>query len=386
MNDIHPFRIDVPTTDLDDLRARLAATRWPTELVAGDWSRGVPVGYLRDLATYWQSGYDWYAQQERLNSFPQFTTEIDGQNIHFLHVRSAEPEALPLVLTHGWPGSFVEFLQIVAPLTDPVGHGGRAADAFHLVIPSVPGFGFSGPLHEPGWTETRVAATWAELMRRLGYERYGAQGGDLGAGISPDLARIAPDHVVGVHVNAATVGFMPLGPVDDAELTSMTDVERDRVGRIAAFMQDQFGYAQIQGTRPQTLSYALTDSPVGQLAWIAEKFAEWTDSAHPLPDQAVDRDHLLTNVMIYWLTGTAGSAANIYWEGMHDSAGWTPKVRSGVPTGVANFSQDVAIRRYAEPEHHIVHWSDHPTGGHFAAMETPDLLVDDIRTFFGALR
>lgn len=386
MADIQPFRIDIPQTQLDDLAARLDAARWPSEAVENDWSRGVPVGYLRGLVEYWRSGYDWREQERRLNTFPQYVTEIDGQRIHFLHVLSPEPDALPLVLTHGWPGSIAEFLDVIGPLTDPVAHGGRAEDAFHLVIPSIPGFGFSGPVHGPGWTGTRVAAAWAELMSRLGYERYGAQGGDVGAGISPALARLVPDRVVGVHVNAATVGFMPFGPVDQDELATMSEVERSRVERIAQFMSDQFGYAQIQSTRPQTLSYGLTDSPVGQLAWIVEKFAEWTDVAHPLPEQAVDRDHLLTNVMIYWLTGTAGSSANIYWEGAHDPAGWAPVPSSGVPTGVAVFGQDIAIRRYAEPNHHITHWTDFDDGGHFAAMETPDELVGDVRAFFATVR
>lgn len=386
MADIQPFRIDVPQDALDDLTARLDAVRWPTEVVAGDWRRGVPVGYLRELVDHWRAGFDWRAQEQHLNAFPQFVTEIDGQRIHFLHVRSPEPDALPLVLTHGWPGSVAEFRDVIGPLTDPVAHGGRAEDAFHVVVPSIPGFGFSGPVAGPGWTEYRVATAWAELMHRLGYGRYGAQGGDVGAGVSPALGAVAPDRVVGVHVNAATIGFMPLGPVDDDELATMTDVERARVDRIGRFMADQFGYAQIQSTRPQTLSYGLTDSPVGQLAWIVEKFAEWTDEAHPLPEQAVDRDHLLTNVMIYWLTATAGSSANIYWEGAHDPAAWAPAPPSGVPTGVAVFGQDIAIRRYAEAGHHVTHWSDFATGGHFAAMETPDLLVDDVRAFFATVR
>jgi pimeloyl-ACP methyl ester carboxylesterase len=384
--DIQPFRIDVPQEALDELMSRLAATRWPTEVVEDDWTRGVPVGYLRALVEYWRSGFDWRVQERALNAFPQFTTEIDGQRVHFLHVRSAEPDALPLVLTHGWPGSVAEFRDVIGPLVDPVSHGGRPEDAFHVVAPSIPGFGFSAPLAGPGWTEDRVGSAWVELMSRLGYERYGAQGGDLGSGISPALGRHAPDRVVGVHVNAATVGFMPFGPVDEDELTAMTDVERGRVARIERFMGDQFGYAQIQSTRPQTLSYGLTDSPVGQLAWIVEKFAEWTDADHPLPEQAVERDHLLTDVMIYWLTATAGSSANVYWEGAHDPAGWTPVPSSGVPTGVAVFGQDISIRRYAEAGHHITHWSDFTVGGHFAAMETPDLLVGDVRAFFATVR
>jgi pimeloyl-ACP methyl ester carboxylesterase len=380
--EIRPFRIEVPQADLDDLADRLRRTRWPTELPGVGWSRGVPLGYLRELAAYWADGYDWRQQETRLNQLPQFTTTIDGANLHFLHVRSPEPDALALLLTHGWPGSIVEFLDVIGPLTDPRGHGGDPADAFHLVIPSIPGFGLSGPTPEPGWTERRVASAFAELMRRMGYARYGAQGGDVGAGVSPDLGRVDPEHVVGVHVNAATVGFMPFPPLGEAELAELTDGERARVERIAAFMSDEFGYAQIQSTRPQTLSYGLTDSPIGQLAWIVEKFQGWTHGSE-VPEDAVDRDQMLTNVMLYWLTRTAGSAANLYYEGAH--AGQWPQP-SGVPTGVAVFAEDVAVRRYAEQANNIVHWTEFDRGGHFAAMEAPDLLVGDVRGFFRRFR
>ncbi|MGH3089390.1 MAG: epoxide hydrolase family protein [Rubrobacteraceae bacterium] len=380
--DIRPFNVNIPQEDLDDLRERLARTRWPDELPGADWNYGAPLNYLKELAEYWRATYDWREQEAILNEFPQFTTTIDGQNIHFLHVRSSEPDALPLVITHGWPGSVVEFLDIIGPLTNPRAHGGDPADAFHVVIPSIPGFGFSGPTREPGWTEQRIAAAFAELMRRLGYERYGAQGGDVGAGVSPDLGRVAPDHVVGVHVNAATIGFMPFPPLDDAELAELTDSEKTRVERIGEFMAEGFGYAQIQSTRPQTLAYGLTDSPVGQLAWIAEKFKEWTHGAE-VPEDAVDRDRLLTNVMLYWLTGTAGSSARLYYEGAH-SGHWPEP--SGVPTGVAVFAEDIAIRRYAEQANNIVHWTEFDRGGHFAALEAPDLLVGDVRKFFRRFR
>jgi epoxide hydrolase len=343
--EIRPFRIDLPQADLDDLSDRLSRTRWPDELPGVGWSRGVPLEYLKELAEYWRAGYDWRDWEARLNGFPQFTTTIDGQNIHFLQVRSPEPDALPLIITHGWPGSVVEFLDIIGPLADPRAHGGEAADAFHLVIPSIPGFGFSGPTLEVGWTEQRIAAAFAELMRRLGYERYGAQGGDVGAGISPDLGRVDPNHVVGIHVNAATIGFMPFPPLEDAELTQLTDSEKARVERIGEFMAEDFGYAQIQSTRPQTLAYGLTDSPVGQLAWIVEKFKEWTHPSDELPEAVVDLDRLLTNVMLYWLSGTAGSSGRLYYEGAH-SGHWPQP--SGVPTGVAVFVEDIAIRRYAE--------------------------------------
>ena len=381
--EVRPFRIGIPQADLDDLEERLARTRFPDELPGVGWSRGVPLDYLKELAEYWRASYDWREHEAKLNEFPQYTTEIDGQNVHFLHVRSPEQDALPLILTHGWPGSVVEFLDIIGPLTDPRAHGGDPADAFHLVIPSLPGFGFSGPTREAGWTERRIAAAFAELMRRLGYESYGAQGGDVGAGVSPDLGRVAPDHVVGVHVNAATVGFMPFPPLDDAELAQLTDSEKARVERIGEFMSEDFGYAQIQSTRPQTLAYGLTDSPAGQLAWIVEKFKEWTFPSAELPETAIDRDRLLTNVMLYWLTGTAGSSGRLYYENMH-SGNWP--ARSTVPTGVAVFAEDIAIRRYAEQNNTIVHWSEFDRGGHFAAMEVPDLLVGDVRDFFRPLR
>src|SRR3712207_256868 len=382
---IRPFRIDIPQPDLDDLHGRLARTRWPDELPGVGWSRGVPLEYIKELAEYWREAYDWRKWEAKLNEFPQFTTTIDGQNIHFLHLRSPEPGALPLIFTHGWPGSIVEFLDIIGPLTNPRAHGGNPADAFHVVAPSIPGFGFSGPTREAGWTEQRVAEAWAELMRRLGYERYGAQGGDVGAVISPYLGRVAPEKVVGVHVNAATVGFMPFPPLEESELNELSDIEKARVDRIGQFMGEMFGYAQIQSTRPQTLAYGLTDSPVGQLAWIVEKFKEWTHPRAGLPEDSVDRDHMLTDVMLYWLSGTAGSSAGIYYEGAH-AGRWGAPERSTVPPGVAVFAEDISIRRYAEREHNIVHWTDFDRGGHFAAMEEPELLVGDVRTFFGRLR
>ena len=380
--EIRPYRIDIPQADLDDLAQRLARTRWSEQLPGPDWQRGVPVGYLTDLARYWVTSYDWRKQEALINAYPQFMTEIDGQDVHFLHVRSAEPGALPLVLSHGWPGSVVEFLDVIGPLTDPRAHGGDPADAFDVVIPSLPGFGFSGRIREPGWDSHRMATAFAELMRRLGYSRYGAQGGDFGAFISPALGRVDPDHVVGVHVNAATVGFIPFGEVDPTVLAELTEAEKVRLDRMNAFLAEGNAYFQIQATRPQTLSYGLTDSPIGQLAWIVEKFKEWTHG-DGLPEDAVDRDRLLTNVMLYWLTGTAGSAANIYYESMHSHNWPTP---SGVPTGVAVFAEDITIRRYAEEGNAIVHWSEFDRGGHFAALETPDLLIEDIRLFFRGLR
>jgi pimeloyl-ACP methyl ester carboxylesterase len=346
------------------------------------WTRGVPVDYLRELNDHWRSGYDWREHEAELNAHPQFTTEIDGQTVHFLHVRSPEPDALPLILTHGWPGSIVEFLDVIGPLSDPRSHGADPATAFDLVIPSLPGFGFSPAPTGAGWNTRRVAVAFAELMARLGYRRYGAQGGDLGAFVSPDLGRVDADHVVGVHVNAATVGFIPFGDVPEDDLATFTDAERQRYERMRRFLSDGNAYFQMQATRPQTLAYGLTDSPVGQLAWIMEKFAEWSHG-DGVPEDVIDRNRLLTNATVYWLTGTAGPAANMYYENMH-ADGWpTP---SATPTGVAVFAEDVSIRRYGERLNTITRWTEFDRGGHFAALEAPDLFVDDVRAFFATLR
>ncbi len=376
--DIEPFRIDVPQADLDDLRDRLARTRWPDELPGAGWDYGIPLDYTRELAEYWRTGYDWRAHEARLNEFGQFTTTIDGQRIHFLHVRSAVPDALPLVITHGWPGSVAEFMNIIGPLTDPAASGGSAGDAFHLVIPSIPGYGFSGPTVDRGWDVRRVARAWAELMARLGYERYGAQGGDWGAIISRELGLTDPEHVAGVHLN-----MLITRPPED--LGELTEEEIRRLQAARDFRATGSGYNMIQSTRPQTLAYGLTDSPAGQLAWITEKFYEWTDSG--LPHEVVDRDQLLTNVTLYWLTGTAGSSARLYYE-TRQARAWNPVARSEVPTGVAVFPREIApaIRRFAEQSDNITHWSEFDRGGHFAAMEVPDLLVGDVRAFFRQLR
>lgn len=373
--EIRPFRIDIPQDRLDDLHTRLDLTRWPDELPDAGWTYGASLPYLRDLAAYWRGGYDWRKHEAALNEIPQFTTEIDGTRLHFLHVRSPRPDALPLILTHGWPGSVVEFLGVLGPLSED----------FHLVIPSLPGFGFSGPTRDRGWNVQRTARAWAELMRRLGYERYGAQGGDIGALVSPALGRVAPESVVGVHVNAASVGFIPLGPVDEEARAGLDERELRSLAKIAEFTTDGFGYNALQSTRPQTLAYALTDSPVGQLAWIMEKFQAWTHPSAPLPEDAIDRDTLLTNVMLYWLTGTAGSAARMYYENAH-VMDWFPVTDSGVPTAVANFAEDVAIRRWSEPANTVVRWTEFDRGGHFAALEAPELLVADVREFFGSLQ
>jgi pimeloyl-ACP methyl ester carboxylesterase len=373
--EIRPFRVDIPQADLDDLRDRLARTRWPDELSGVGWSYGVPLDRLKELADHWRTTYDWRRHEARLNEFPQFTTVIDGQNVHFLHVRSPEPGALPLILTHGWPGSVAEFLELIGPLTDPRAHGGDPADAFHVVVPSIPGYGFSGPTTATGWGVSRIARAWAELMSRLGYERYGAQGGDWGARISPELARVAPDHVAGLHLN----GFLAFPSGDPAEVEALTAVERARLANISGWAGERSGYAQIQSTRPQTLAYALLDSPVGQLAWNLEWFDGYGQGAG-----TIDRDVILTNVALYWLTGTAGSSARLYKEG---AASWGRQVElSPVPTGMAVFPGDSTIRSFAAREHTVTHWSEFDRGGHFAALQAPDLLVGDVREFFRGVR
>ena len=393
-----PFRIDIPQADIDDLRDRLVRTRWPDELPGVGWARGVPLGYLQELAAYWADGFDWHKQEARLNELSQFVTRIDGQPIHFLHVRSPEPAALPLLLTHGWPSSPIEFLKVIDPLTDPAAHGGEAADAFHLVIPSLPGYGFSTPVAQPGWGNLfRVAQAWAELVRRLGYDRYAVQGTDVGAGVAGMLAMVDPGRVAGVHLTGTAAG-MPFGP--PIQLDGLSPADRARAERFNAYQAEQLGYLHIQATRPQTLAYALNDSPVGQLAWIVEKFREWTDPAAELPEQAVDRDQLLTGASVYWFTGSGASSAHATYEGMQawrqmaarqagepdaGDAGHSGAAPSGPPTGVAVFAADTTIRSRLDPDG-TMHWSEFDRGGHFPAMEVPDLLVGDLRGFFRSLR
>ncbi|GGL18231.1 microsomal epoxide hydrolase [Sphaerisporangium melleum] len=369
--EIKPFRVDVPQAELDDLWRRLAAVRWPGQVTGAGWSRGVPLAYLKDLTEYWTTSYDWRATEKRINQHPQFTAAIDGLDIHFLHIRSRHEQAFPLLLAHGWPGSIAEFLEVIEPLTDPA----DPADAFHLVIPSHPNFGFTGPAGA-GWDAHRIATAYAELMAALGYDRYGAQGGDFGAFIAPDLGRVDAEHVAGVHVNAATAGFIPFGGVPEG--TVPTDAEQVRLDRMNRFLADGNGYFQMQATRPHTLGFALADSPTGQLAWIGEKFHDW---AHPAG--SIGAEHVITHAMIYWLTNTGASSAQMYYESVHTTNRPTP---SQVPTGVANFAEDIAIRRFAEPLNNITHWSEYDRGGHFAAMEVPDLFVDEVRTFFRTIR
>ena len=382
--EIRPFRIDVPEAAIDDLKERLARTRWPDERSGEGWSRGVPVAYLKELAAYWGSTYDWRQHEAKLNEVPQFTTEIDGQRIHFMHVRSPEPNALPLLITHGYPSSFAEFVDLIGPLTDPRAHGGDPADAFDVVVPSLPGFGFSSPLVDTGWELTRTAKAWTALMHRLGYERYGAHGGDIGAGVSGDLGIHDPDRVVGAHVNTDPTALALIGGMLPDEAEDMTEAQKDRLRELRGWEADGRGYLQIQTTRPRTLAYGLDDSPAFQLAWVVEKFKEWTSPAAEIPEDAVDRDALLTNVSIYWFTGTGTSAANFLYEAAHAQRDWGAV--SPAPAGMAVFAADNMMRYVLNGDGHIGHWSEFEDGGHFPALEAPDLLVGDVRTFFHDLR
>jgi epoxide hydrolase len=381
---VFPCRIAIPQSAIDDLKERLARTRWPDELPGAGWTRGVPLEYLKELAEYWRTSYDWRRHENRLNGYPQFTTRIDGQTIYFMHIRSPEPNATPLMLIHGWPGSVVDFLDVIGPLSNPRAYGAAAEDAFHLVIPSIPGHGFSRPLNE-GWNRHHIAEAFVELMRRLDYDHYGVQGGDEGAFLAPEMGRIDPAHLIGVHVNSL-VQIPSMMQLLLAQLL-FTRAERERLARFKHYRDEMMGYAQIQGTRPKTLAYGLNDSPVGHLAWVVEKFKEWVDPAAELPEDAVDRDRILTDVSLNWFTRSAGSSANLYYESFHDGSNTRRKQRNEVPTGVAvSLTQDVTIRSWAERENNIVHWTELEHGGHFASLEVPDALVADIRAFFRKLR
>ncbi len=380
---VEPFRVDVSQATLDDLTRRLAQARFPEPLPGAGWDYGTDHDTLARLVAYWRDGYDWRATETRLNRLEQATTVIDGQQIHFLHVRSPEPDALPLVLTHGWPGSLVEFLDVVGPLSDPRVAGAEPTDAFHVVVPSLPGYGFSGPTHEAGWDPGRIARAWAQLMARLGYDRYTAQGGDWGSFVTAALARADPGHVAAIHLNM--IAANPGG--DDP--STFTDDERDDLAAFAHYLDDEGGYYRIQTTRPHTLGFALDDSPTGLCAWIVEKFRAWSDCDGDLTRCYTD-DQLLDNVMLYWVTGTATSSVRLYAE--FDRALRAGRLDLGsridTPTGYARYPKEImrTSKRWAERQYRLVHYADLPRGGHFAAMEQPDLFVDDLRTCFRSVR
>ena len=375
---ITPFVSAVPADERRDLRARLAAARLPNQISGVGWEQGTELGYLVDLVRYWRTDYDWTVHEARINRFRQFTTTIDGQLLHFVHQRSGHPDAFPLVLLHGWPGSFVEFLDAADLLLEPDAAHGRGP--FDLVIPSLPGFAFSGPTLERGWHPRRIAGAMVELMARLGYDRYGVQGGDWGSIVAANMADLAPGRVAGLHLN-----FLRL-PRPPGETGEPTAEESDQRAAMARWQETESGYSAIQGTKPQTVGYALDDSPVGLCAWIVEKFRAWSDCGGDV-ERSFTRDQLLTNVSLYWFTRTATSAARIYYEMRVSGGGAVPRDRIEVPTGVANYPAEVARtpRRWAERRYNITWWKDMPRGGHFAAMEVPELFAADVGGFFATV-
>lgn len=375
---VEPFKLAVSDVTLTDLRSRLASTRWPDRETVGDWSQGVPLDRIKALCDYWSHDYDWRRCEARLNAIGQYHTRIDGLRIHFLHIRSPNPAAMPLLLTHGWPGSVVEFLDVIGPLTDPAAHGGAAADAFHLVIPSLPGFGFSDKPTGIGWGVERIAAAWVTLMKRLGYTRYFAQGGDWGAAVTTAIGMKAPPECAGVHLN------MPLVYPGRDDYAQLTEAEQASVASMKFYSDSDSGYAKQQRTRPQTLSYGLTDSPAGQAAWIYEKFYAWTDN-RGAPESALSRDAMLDNIMLYWLPASAASSARLYWESLDFFR--THKI--ALPVGVTIYPKEFSrpSRRWAERHFaNIVHWNEADKGGHFAAFEQPELFVTELRNCFRRMR
>ena len=377
---LEPFRVAVDDAVLDDLRARLARTRWPAPGPGGAWDGGTNVGFLRELCAYWRDGFDWRRAEARLNTWPHVVARVDGQRLHAIHARSPHPQARPLVLLHGWPGSVAEFLRVIDPLIDPTAHGGDAADAFHVVAPSLPGFGFSGPTTEPGWHPRRIATAVGALMAALGYARYGAQGGDYGAMVATQLGYVDAVHVAGIHLNMV----IAMRPKVDDPWAGVTDAERaDHAGAVAR-TPDISGYQLIQRSRPQTLGAGLHDSPAGLAAWIVEKFREWSDCGGDLTSR-FSFDDLLTNITIYWVTGTITSSCRLYAETARGGRGVSaPDTKVPVPMGHARFPAEGfrAPRVWVEHYYDLRRWTDMPRGGHFAAMEEPALLVDDVRAFF----
>ena len=379
MTKIRPFTLAVPQDQLDDLARRLAAARWPEKEPVGDWSQGVPLADLQVLVAYWREGYDWRKCETRLNGLGQFVTELDGIDIHFLHVRSPHEAATPLILTHGWPGSVIEFLNCIGPLTDPLAHGGKAEDAFHVVVPSLPGYGFSAKPDRAGWNVERIARAWAVLMDRLGYARWFAQGGDWGAIVTTAIGSQAPTGLAGIHVN------MPLAQRRKEDFVDPGPEAQAAIAAGEHYQRYESGYSAQQRTRPQTIGYSLVDSPVGLAAWIYEKMMTWTDNAGR-PEDALSRDTILDNIMLYWLTASGASAARLYWESF---GGLAAPAQVKLPAGVSNFPKEIsksprewAARTYND----LVYWSDVAKGGHFAAWEQPELFVAELRKCFALMR
>lgn len=375
---IRPFKISIDDAQLDDLRRRLRATRWPDKETPGDWSQGIPLQYMQEVVAYWAETYDWRTREASLNRFDQFRTTLDGLGIHFVHQRSPHSDATPLVMTHGWPGSVVEFQKVIDALTNPTAHGGDARDAFHVVCPSLPGFGFSDKPVAPGWNVERIGRAWGTLMQRLGYAHYVAQGGDWGAIVTTAIGLNDTTNCRGIHLN------MPIVTPDPETMGDLTDREKSALAGLQHYTESDSGYAKQQATRPQTLGYGLADSPSGQAAWILEKFWAWTDcKGHP--ENVLSRDEMLDNVMLYWLTNSAASSARIYWESM-------PAINRDpvmIPTGISMFPKEIfrCSRRWAEKRfQNLVYWHEPDQGGHFAALEQPAMFVNELRACFRLMR
>lgn len=380
--DIKPFTIAITDNELEDLARRLDATRWPEPQTCEEWGQGIPLEYTRELADYWRQSYDWRRCETMLNSWPNYKAEIDGLDIHFIHQRSPEPDALPLIISHGWPGSVVEFHKIIDALSDPASHGGKAEDAFHVVVPSLPGYGFSGKPRNTGTSVEAIGRMWGKLMAGLGYDRYIAQGGDWGSIITQSMGLTETTHCAGIHVN------MPIVAPDPDTMAELTPMEQKALEDMGSYNDHDSGYSKQQSTRPQTLGYGLADSPVGQMAWIVEKFYAWTDcerdgSKHP--ENVLSKDELLDNVMLYWLNNSAASSARLYWESFN-----TPNLDPiSMPVGCSIFPREIfrCSRRWAQKRFsNLIHWNELERGGHFAAMEQPEVFIDEVRNCFRALR
>ncbi len=378
MGEIKPFRIEIPEPELEDLRRRLSATRWPERETVDDWSQGIPLSYIQEVCAYWAEKYDWRARETLLNQWSQFKTEVEGLDIHFIHARSPHKDAMPIVITHGWPGSIVEFQRAIGPLTDPTAHGGDASDAFHVVCPSLPGYGFSDKPKTTGMSVDKIGGLWAQLMARLGYDRYAAQGGDWGAMVTSAIGMQDTEHCLGIHLN------MPIVAPDPDTMNDLSEQEQGALASMQHYEQQGSGYSKQQSTRPQTLGYGLTDSPAGQAAWILEKFHAWTDcNGHP--ENVLGRDELLDNVMLYWLPGTSASSGRLYWESFTN-----PMMDDiEIPVGCSIYPKEIfrCSRRWAEKRFkNIIHWNELEAGGHFAAFEQPESYVSEVRTCFRSLR
>ena len=377
MSEVKEFSIDIPQQDIDDLHNRLRNTRFPEKETPDDWSQGIPLAYMKEIRDYWLNDYDWMARQKLLNQWPGFITRIQGLDIHFLHIRSKHDTAKPLIMTHGWPGSIIEFQKIIDPLTNPEAHGGKASDAFHLVCPTLPGFGFSGKPSKPGWNIEKIATAWNELMLDLGYDEYFAQGGDWGSLVTTAIGMQHMGNCKGIHIN------MPVVAPDPDTMNDLTELEKVALAGMQFYQDHDSGYSKQQSTRPQTLGYGLADSPIGQAAWILEKFYQWMDcDGHP--ENIVSRDELLDNVMFYWLTDTGASSARIYWE----SFGNTNRDPVTIPAGCSIFPKEIfksserwARKRFTD----LIHFNVLDKGGHFAAFEQPTTFVDEVRTCFGKI-